>query len=283
MKKNRLYALAAIALLASLSVTGCRQREKIDISTLHTESAEETAPEKETMEAMEETTAAETKEAEDSKDASSALSVQAKTATFKDGKISIEYPVLSNLRDSGIEKKVNEKILEIAKSPVAYHELDKDKDTVEVKYNMIALEKGKAVMVFKGSSMSEGAAHPMELYYTASFDLETGKLKRLSDYADPYTLAGYLVSDDCKVIFPDFAVAETLDYVKGGVTGTAEDQQTAIDEWTEVLKEGDFNENDMKTFPSVFSYENQGNIYFTIPLPHVLGEYAVISFTPDTK
>ena len=34
---------------------------------------------------------------------------------------------------------------------------------------------------------------------------------------------------------------------------------------------------------SDFSYEKQGEIYFSIPVSHSLGDYAIVKFTPETK
>ena len=36
-------------------------------------------------------------------------------------------------------------------------------------------------------------------------------------------------------------------------------------------------------FPQSFSYENQGVIYMAVPVPHALGDYVIVSYTPDTK
>lgn len=45
--------------------------------------------------------------------------------------------------------------------------------------------------------MVNGAAHPSDLFYTTTVDLNKGTLQGLSDYADAYTMAGYILSDDC--------------------------------------------------------------------------------------
>ena len=43
------------------------------------------------------------------------------------------------------------------------------------------------------------------------------------------------------------------------------------------------NSDEAVKFPEVFSYEEQGTIYVSIPVPHALGDYALIKYTPDTK
>ena len=71
-----------------------------------------TAAAKETEAAKpEETAEEETKKGQSS---ASALSVRSQIATHKDGKVSIEYPILSNLKNADMEETVNNLIKEKA-------------------------------------------------------------------------------------------------------------------------------------------------------------------------
>ena len=36
-------------------------------------------------------------------------------------------------------------------------------------------------------------------------------------------------------------------------------------------------------FPACFSYEYQGEIYFSIPVPHAIGDYIIAVYTPENK
>ena len=98
---------AALAAAVALSASGCKSREKIDLDTLHTSEAETMASteasggdkEKETEKETQKETEKETEETQKGADSSSSLSVRSKIATEKQGKTSIEYAVLSNLRD----------------------------------------------------------------------------------------------------------------------------------------------------------------------------------------
>lgn len=281
--KKKIYAFAALTLVAGLSLSGCKSREKIDISSIHTTAAETMAPTKETMAnesqlaKEKETTAAanaseNTTETQKGQDASSALSVRSQTATYKDGKAAIEYPILSNLRDEKTQEKVNALIKEKATQVISDLKLNPASDTVSVKCNIISLDRSKAVLTYEGSVKAESAAYPSGIFYTTTVDLNKGTLIGLSDYADPYTMAGYIVSDDCVISKPADS-AEVKEAVKS----------KSLDEYWEILKQCDFTADGLTGFPQSFSYENQGSIYISIPTAHAVGDYAIIRFTPDTK
>ncbi len=277
--RRKLTLLAALTLLTAIAITGCKDKyEDLDLTGIHT-SAEETTPEAETMA---ETTAAEQEEAEtepetsDSDTAGSdsvtALSVRSSIATEKDGKVSIEYPILSNLRDQKTEDLVNDRIREYATMLVDVYELDPAKDNVTIQCDIISLDRSKATLKFTGSMMADGAAHPSALFYTMNVDLADGSLQTLNDYADPYTMAGYIISEDCIITSSedDAAVKEYLSTL---------DLNTL---W-ETLKNCDFSAEKADAFPSAFSYVNQGIIYISVPVPHALGDYAIVEFHPEGK
>ncbi|MGI5982402.1 MAG: DUF4163 domain-containing protein [Sakamotonia sp.] len=275
---------AALAAAVALSASGCRSREKIDLDTLHTSEAETMAStetsggdkEKETEKAEEKETekeaGKETGETQKGADSSSALSVRSKIATEKQGKTSIEYAVLSNLRDPKMEETVNALIKEKALQILTDYQIDPAADTLTVKCTVLSLDKNKAVLTYEGSLMVNGAAHPSDLFYTTTVDLNKGTLLGLSDYADAYTMAGYILSDDCVLKKPADA-KEALEYLK------SQDLNAMWD----ILKQCDFTAENTEGFPQSFSYENQGIIYMAVPVPHALGDYVIVSYTPDTK
>lgn len=275
---------AALAAAVALSASGCRSREKIDLDTLHTSEAETMAStetsggdkEKETEKAEEKETekeaGKETGETQKGADSSSALSVRSKIATEKQGKTSIEYAVLSNLRDPKMEETVNALIKEKALQILTDYQIDPAADTLAVKCTVLSLDKNKAVLTYEGSLMVNGAAHPSDLFYTTTVDLNKGTLLGLSDYADAYTMAGYILSDDCVLKKPADA-KEALEYLK------SQDLNAMWD----ILKQCDFTAENTEGFPQSFSYENQGIIYMAVPVPHALGDYVIVSYTPDTK
>ena len=271
---------AALAAAVALSASGCKSREKIDLDTLHTSEAETMASteasggdkEKETEKETQKETEKETEETQKGADSSSALSVRSKIATEKQGKTSIEYAVLSNLRDPKMEDAVNALIKEKALQVLTDYQIDPAADTLSVKCTVVSLDKNKALLTYEGSLMVNGAAHPSDLFYTTTVDLNKGTLQGLSDYADAYTMAGYILSDDCVLKKPADS-KEALEYLK---------TQDLNAMW-EILKQCDFTAENLEGFPQSFSYENQGVIYMAVPVPHALGDYVIVSYTPDTK
>jgi len=270
--KKRSQVLVALIIIAAFTMSGCKNKETVDLTGIHTPSTE-TTPAAETM-AAETTSAPETTEA--AKETTGvkpkeAISVRSQIATFKEGSVAIEYPILTNLKDQKTESSINDLIKAKATQIISAYELDPTKDYLDVKCDVISLDRSKAVLVFTGEYNAENAAHPTALYYTLTVNLSKGTIQRLSDYADPYTMAGYILSDDC-VITNAADKSAIEEYLEN------EDINTLWD----TLKGCDFSDN-TDEFPESYSYENQGKIYISIPVPHALGDYFIVEFNADSK
>lgn len=275
------YIFAALALGTVLSLSGCKSREKIDLTGIHSTEAETMAPASESKEAEEPAeTMKETENAPTETDGSSAgasgsaqsLSVRSKIATEKTGKVSIEYPILSNLPAGSPQEAVNALIKEKATQILKDYELNPEEDTVSIQCSILSLDRSKAVLAYTGSIMRKDAAYAADVFYTTTVDLVKGVLVGLSDYADAYTMAGYILSDDC-ILSKPAGSKEVLEYL----------QSLDINELWAILRQCDFTADKLEGFPQSFSYENQGSVYMALPVPHVLGDYAVVRFNPDTK
>ena len=287
MRKN-LYKFAALTMFAALSITACKKHEAVDISGIHTSAAE----------TMAETTSNETKadpaadnsksdssktdaskagssETETQKDsnASAALSVKSKIATEKTGKVSIEYPILSNLRDASMTQAVNELLKKEATSIITAWELDTEKDEVSINCDLVSLDKNKAVFTFHGMVNVAETAHPSNVRYAVSVNLNTGSPIGLTAYADVDSIAEYLSSDDVVVVEPADTAAEVKDSIKS----------SGKDLWQTVFAECDFTSVKDGTFPQAFSYEKDGDIYLIVPVSHAAGDYALVKYSPETK
>ena len=269
--RKQIMIVSMLALMAAISITGCKKKETVDLTGIHTTEATTAA------ETMAPTTAAiviETEAATEAADSNSSesLNVRAKIATEKRDSISIEYPVLMNLRNTKDEEMVNALIKEYALQILEAYEIDPTKDNVTLACDVVSLDRNKGVFAFDGSMKTEDSAYPSSLFYTLTVDLSKGVVEGLSDYADPYTMAGYILSDDCiitkasdkKAVKEYFSTLEIKDL------------------W-ETLKNCDFNSQTSGDFPQAFSYENQGVIYIAVPVPHALGDYAIVEFHPETK
>ena len=290
MKKN-LYKFAALTMFAALSVTACKKHEAVDLSGIHTSAAEtmaETTSGETKADAAAETTKAGSEKAETEKadspaaseaettkdsNASEALSVKSKIATEKTGKISIEYPILSNLRDDSMTQAVNDLLKKEATEIVTVWDLEADSDEVSITCEPVTVDKDKAVFTFQGTLTVAGSAHSSNIWYAVSVNLNTGSPIGLTSYADADSIAEYLVSDDVTVVEPAEISADVKEFI----------QSSGKDLWNSVLAECDFTSVPDGTFPQAFSYEKDGDIYLIVPVSHAIGDYALVKYSPETK
>ncbi len=255
----------SVAVLVSSSETP----DKIDLSSIHTAETPTEAPE---TTAPPETTTQVPTQAQEGEDVQS-LSYQI-AAYESDGKIRIEYPVISQMTDEEKQARINQHLMDNALSLLKAWDTEGGKCTITVKCQVPSLTRKRITAVYTGSASQEGAAHPVNLFYTNTYDLTAEADLGLSDFADPYTMAGYVLSDD--VQFADTGSASLADAL-------AARQTMDVDYYTEIFTQADFPFDAEKTWPSSFSYERQGEIYFSIPVEHAIGDYVIVKFTPDTK
>lgn len=271
-KKIIIGAVGAAVVIgaASIGLILGRAPADTDLSTIHTQAAstaqETTAETPQTMESSS------PEESESVKEASTGISVQLETYTS--GNISIQYPVVDQLGDSEKQDSINELLKTNALSIIQANALDETKDTLTVKCEVISADRKRLTAVYKGDRMNEGAAYPVSIFYTNTVDLNQIRNLGLSDYTDGYTMAGYVLSDDVEFL------------------GITQEQKEAfleyrdsldIDILTEVFNGADFPLASEDAWPESFSYENHGTICFSVPVPHALGDYVIVTFNPSTK
>ncbi len=271
-KKIIIGAVGAAVVIgaASIGLILGRAPADTDLSTIHTQAAstvQETTAE--TPQAVESSSP---EESESVKEASTGISVQLETYTS--GNISIQYPVVDQLGDSAKQDSINELLKTNALSIIQANALDETKDTLTVKCEVISADRKRLTAVYKGDRMNEGAAYPVSIFYTNTVDLNQIRNLGLSDYTDGYTMAGYVLSDDVEFL------------------GITQEQKEAfleyrdsldIDILTEVFNGADFPLASEDAWPESFSYENHGTICFSVPVPHALGDYVIVTFNPSTK
>lgn len=271
-KKIILGAAGAAVVIgaASIGLILSRAPADTDLSTIHTQ-AETTAPET-TAETVAVTESPSVTESETVKEAAFGISVQLET--YSSGNISIQYPVVSQMDDAAKQDQVNELLKTNALSIIQANDLDESKDTLTVKCEVISADRKRLTSVYKGDRMSEGAAYPVSVFYTNTVDLNQVRDLGLSDYTDAYTMAGYVLSDDVEFL---------------GVTQDTKDafleyrDSLDLDILTEVFDGADFPLASETAWPESFSYENHGTICFSVPVPHALGDYVIVTFNPSTK
>ncbi len=243
--------------------------EKADLSTIHTEAASEAPKETMAPSSAPETTAAET-----ASQTSESSSVSASIKTYTSGKITIEYPAVDKMEDSTKQEQVNDLLKSNALSIIRANGIDESKDSLAVKCKVVSVDRKRITAVYTGTLFSEGAAYPPNLFYTNTVNLTQVQDLGLGDFTDAYTMAGYVLSDD--VVFSGLGAemqAQVLEY-----RSTLD-----IDTINKIFAEADFPLSSETEWPESFSYEKQGTIYFSLPVPHALGDYVIVSFDPSTK
>ncbi|MDO5416435.1 MAG: hypothetical protein Q4F29_04475 [Lachnospiraceae bacterium] len=267
-------SLAGAVLVGALIAAACSGTEtpdKIDLSTIHTTAAETMAPETSAAPATE---AASENPSESGSETSDIKNVSYELASYQDGTITIQYPQVKDMSDADKQEKVNALLKKNALSLLDAWNSEDGKLTLDIRCEVPGVSRKRITAVYTGYASREDAAHPANLFFSNTVDLSTCKDIGFSDYADPYTMAGYVLSDD--VQFDGLDAEQT--------SAVLEDRKTMdIEYYTDIFRTADFPFDAKTTWPSSFSYEKQGVIYFSIPTAHVLGDYAIVKFTPDTK
>ena len=275
MRKEKLYIAATIAVCA-LAFTCCKKREAVDLSSLHTTAAVEKETIPETTEAP---TTALTEESADASKNNTNFSLKSEIKKETAGKATVEYPVVSNMKDAEKQKQVNALLRTNAMAIADVH----PDQTLSVKATIEAANLKRIVVSYKGELKNPSTSKTENLFYTNTVDLETVQNMRLSDYADAYTVAGYIASGDYKL--------ESVSANEQSVRSYINSSEKTTDYYFKKLQAADFsggytadeNSTPAASWPEIFSYEKQGIVYVSIPLSSELGSYAIIKYSPDNK
>lgn len=280
---KRTYIMPLLILTSSVMLMSCKKKqEDTDLSGIHTTAQ---AP-KETMAPatsapVEVTTAAETVKApQDTADSpdGAAANVSAKLETYQDsssGSVSIQYPVVSNLSDSQTQEAVNKLLFDNA-TAIAGFAAKEGPASIDITCQVVAVDRSRLTAVYKGTMQVQGSAYPTNVFYTNTVDLKQVKSLGFNDYSDAYTMAGYVMSGDVEFYqaSPDLTQA-LLDHRAS----------MSVEQYTQLFDQADFplSSDPGASFPESFSYTHEGVLYFSIPVPHALGDYAIVTFNIDGK
>ena len=261
-KKILIGAIGAAVVIGGVAIGLLLSKtpEKADLSTIHTEAATE-AP-KETLPAA--TQAPETEETTEGQE-DAASSVSASIETYTSGKVSIQYPAVDQMDDASKKDKINELLKTNALSFIKANDIE---------CKVISVDRKRLTATYTGTLSAKGAAHPVNLFYSNTVNLLQAQNLGLDDFTDAYTMAGYVLSDDVKF---------------SGISSDVEAQVLSyrssmdLDSLTAVFNSADFPLSSETQWPESFSYEKQGTIYFSLPVPHALGDYVLVAFDPTTK
>ncbi len=124
----------------------------------------------------------------------------------------VEYPAISGLKDSSIQKKINDYFYQDTDSMMK--EYYGEKDQIEQTYEVTLQNSNMLSMVCRGSEYGEGAAHPYAFCKSYTIDMTTGELMTLKDYGDTAKLADKLLhSTECIVdVDYDLPLADILEF-----------------------------------------------------------------------
>ena len=270
-KKILIGAIGAAVVIGGIAIGLLLSKtpEKADLSTIHTEAATEVP--KETLPAA--TQAPETEETTEGQE-DAASSVSASIETYTSGKVSIQYPAVDQMDDASKKDKINELLKTNALSFIKANDIDESNDTLDIKCKVISVDRKRLTATYTGTLSAKGAAHPVNLFYSNTVNLLQAQNLGLDDFTDAYTMAGYVLSDDVKF---------------SGISSDVEAQVLSyrssmdLDSLTAVFNSADFPLSSETQWPESFSYEKQGTIYFSLPVPHALGDYVLVAFDPTTK
>lgn len=273
MDKNKKIMIGAIgtAVVAAGVMIGLilgRTPPKADLSTFHTEASTEAPAETSSPE----TEAPETEAQKAPEKPVSAIS--AEIMTYTSHKVSIEYPAVKQMDDPEKQDKINEHLKANALSVLNGYDINEETDSLSVSCEIISADPKRLTAVYTGEVNIQGAAYPSRIFYTNTLNLNQIKDMGLNDFTDAYTMAGYVLSDD--VHFPALNAQET----KAALEYRSTQSQETL---TAVFEGADFPVSENDAWPESFSYEKQGRIYFSLPVPHGLGDYVIIVFDPATK
>ena len=271
---HKIAIFGTLTLTVALLVTGCKKSpEKIDLSSTHTSEAETMAA---TTKASEETTVAKTESVEttvaESAPSASSKNISTKINTYSSGKVSIAYPSVINLSDTEKTAALDALLKKNALSVLDAWNIQETEDSLSISCQVLSADRNRITVVYTGTYTAKKAAYPTNVMYSNTVDVANVSDIGFDHFADPYTMAGYVLSEDCTF----YQVEESL---KAQLMNVKND--TSLETYTQMFTNADFPlEGD---FPESFSYENQGVIYFSIPVPHALGDYAIVMFAHDSK
>ena len=230
-----------------------------------------------TSDSKESTSLAETKSGKTTtadKKSSSKSSVTENAQSYSKDKSKISYPKLNGI-DSKIESSVNKAIEDNAKLALDSFTSNAG-STAELKYNVKNQSRNRMSIVYTGTL--ETGNESKKIIFTNNINLDTGESIGLTDFADPLTIANYILSDDVELENATNTQAAGFAEYKKNLT---------VDTLKALLEDADFpliKKNDVNEgFPKLFSYESGGDIFIAMPLSHELGDYVLVKYSPSTK
>lgn len=198
-----------------------------------------------------------------SRESSIGESYEVESSKYSKNKINISYPNLVNSANDTREVKINELIQEEAIRIIKSYSLEKD--NLEIDYQITFKNNELLSIQYSGSAFAEGAAYPLNVFYTSNIDLEKGVRVKLTDllkineaFVEEFKQGNYKSYDD------------DLNLLEEGVME---------DIWNEYYNQDLFNyfkqsdEVGQINESGTFCYITQDSIGVSISIPHALGDH----------
>ncbi|MDO5564474.1 MAG: hypothetical protein Q4F88_04520 [Eubacteriales bacterium] len=199
------------------------------------------------------------------------LQNEASVTTYKsdDGKISIEYPTIKNMRDTSLQDLINIKIKDNALSIIKLYPINSLKNTCDIKAQINYIDKKRISIIYTGT------IDKTNIFYTNTIDLENATNVVFKDYLAPLAMASLL--NNSKATFVDADVEKTKKinaYIK---------KNYSKKKLQEMFESADIKNEEMKTWPKTFSYERNDSVFFSIKVSNALGDYVIVRYDLETK
>lgn len=258
--------LISILLLAGcLQLSGCQGKTEILTTTEQTDFTEFI---KET-ESLEESSdfASETTDSEKEIDWTEEI--------FAGERVFITYPVFS-LEDKEFSEKINQKEKEDALRILEYFDVDVEKDMLDITYEIADITKDWISIVYCGTYSRVDAAYPTEVCYTSNLSLQDGSHLRVSHMEQPEWLAEQIEKGEYRIIGEEEELTEA---VKSQIFALTKEELISC------LVCADFGTESYEAYPGWFSFWStigeETRISLVVPVPHVLGDYAVLEISSE--
>lgn len=259
----------------ALFFSACKKKniatETLDLSSMTKESTTTSSGASETLSSNENKETAKSNSSTASSEASKITKpgITYEASNLTDNNFTSSYPIIKN---SNNDEKVNNLIL---KNLNSIKDNLSDYENIKLEHEIFNASARRFSIVYKGTAKKSGDT--INLFYTNNIDLQNAKDISLAELTDTYALSNYILSDEVSSVYKssgaeDFNIAK-MDYT--------------LRDYEDMLYFADFplttdTSGKVSAFPSSFSYENDGAIFFSIPSKDSKNYY-IIKYIPDTK
>ena len=176
---------------------------------------------------------------------------------YYQGNISLRYPQITGLQDIALEESCNTWIEQAVMQRVT----ENTDIAYELNYEVTTSTPELLSIVIKGYWHAPENAYPQSVRYTLNIDIDRNQVLRLSDLADPETLAGRVVAGEDLGITGDVNEADARGYLSALSADTLAEEFAAYDFSGE------------NGAPDGYCYIQSGRLHVLIPTVHALGDY----------